>query len=161
MAVTQLVERLLPTPDVCGSNPVIGKLLYLTFVYCHLYRKDENKEKEGRIKKLWCYDQYFISNLHTYAFKLSTVQTRFRRFWPSASGCPFCSATSTLSFQSLFADPTAVACRPDKMAESGSLKKLLNIKSRSCKKHSTKDWCGKWEKILILRSTTAQRILPW
>ena len=35
--VTQLVERLLPTPEVRGSNPVIGKLLYETFVYCQLY----------------------------------------------------------------------------------------------------------------------------
>ena len=26
--VAQLVERLLPTPEVQGSNPVIGKLLY-------------------------------------------------------------------------------------------------------------------------------------
>ena len=45
--VTQLVERLLPTPEVRGSNPVIGKLLYETFVYCQLYWKDENKEKEA------------------------------------------------------------------------------------------------------------------
>ena len=31
VVVAQLVERLLPMPEVCGLNPVIGKLLYLTF----------------------------------------------------------------------------------------------------------------------------------
>ena len=30
--VAQLVEQLLPTPEVCSSNPVIGKLLYQTFI---------------------------------------------------------------------------------------------------------------------------------
>ena len=47
MVVAQLVERLLPIPEVRGSNPVIGKI-YWTFVYCQLYWKDENKEKRGR-----------------------------------------------------------------------------------------------------------------
>ena len=41
--VDHLVERSLPTPEVCGSNLVIGKNIILT-VYCHLYRKDVNKE---------------------------------------------------------------------------------------------------------------------
>ena len=31
------VNRLLATPEVRGSNPVIGKLLYGTFVDCQLY----------------------------------------------------------------------------------------------------------------------------
>ena len=31
VVVVQLVERLLPTPEVHGSNPVIGKFLYWTF----------------------------------------------------------------------------------------------------------------------------------
>ena len=31
--MAQLVERLLPTPEVRGSNPVIGKLLYWIFNY--------------------------------------------------------------------------------------------------------------------------------
>ena len=30
VVVAQLVERVLPKPDVRGSNPVIGKLLYQT-----------------------------------------------------------------------------------------------------------------------------------
>ena len=42
MAVAQLVERSLPTPE-----PDIGKLLYGTFVYYHLFWKDKNKEKEA------------------------------------------------------------------------------------------------------------------
>ena len=32
VVVAQLVERSLPTPEVHGSNPVIGKLLYWTFI---------------------------------------------------------------------------------------------------------------------------------
>ena len=39
VVVTQLVEQSLPTPEVRGSNPVIGKLFYRTFIW------DENKEK--------------------------------------------------------------------------------------------------------------------
>ena len=41
--MAQIVERSLPPPEVRGSNPVIGNL----FVYCQLYSKDENKEKEA------------------------------------------------------------------------------------------------------------------
>ena len=37
VVVAQLVERSLPTPEVRGLNPVIGKLLYGTFVYWQLY----------------------------------------------------------------------------------------------------------------------------
>ena len=38
VVVAQLVERSLPIPEVCSSNLVIGKHLYLywTFVYCQL-----------------------------------------------------------------------------------------------------------------------------
>ena len=41
----QCVERSLRTPEVRGSNPVIGK--YKLNVYCQLYWKDEIKEKEA------------------------------------------------------------------------------------------------------------------
>ena len=34
VVVAQLVEQLLPTPEVRGSNPVIGKLVSRTVVYC-------------------------------------------------------------------------------------------------------------------------------
>ena len=44
VVVAQLVEQSLPTPEVRGSNPVIGKI----YLYYQLYWKDENKEKRGR-----------------------------------------------------------------------------------------------------------------
>ena len=47
MVVGQLVERSLRVPEVCGSNPVIGKNLYWTFKSCQLYWKDQNKEKKS------------------------------------------------------------------------------------------------------------------
>ena len=50
VVVAQLVEQSLPIPEVRGSNPVIGKILFIywTFVYCQLcVEKDENKEKEA------------------------------------------------------------------------------------------------------------------
>ena len=46
VVLAQLVERSLSTPEVQGSNTVVGKRLYRTFVYCELYWKDENKIKE-------------------------------------------------------------------------------------------------------------------
>ena len=49
MVVAQLEERSLPIPEVCGSNPVIGKNLFILNI-CLLstvYWKDENKEKEA------------------------------------------------------------------------------------------------------------------
>ena len=39
------MAQLLPTPEVRGSNPVNGKLLYRTFVV--LLSKDQIKEKEA------------------------------------------------------------------------------------------------------------------
>ena len=45
VVAAQLVERLLPIPEVHGSNPVIGKTLYLTFtVNCIGKKKIKNKE---------------------------------------------------------------------------------------------------------------------
>ena len=57
VVVAQLVERSFALPEVHGSNLVIGKLLYRTFVYCQLYRKNEKKKKEagnGPFKKQYC-----------------------------------------------------------------------------------------------------------
>ena len=65
VVVAQLVEQALPTPDVWGLNPVIGKLLYRTFVYCQLYWKDEHKEKEagnGPFLKIWIVKQIPMCN---------------------------------------------------------------------------------------------------
>ena len=46
VVVAQLAKRSLPTPEVHGSNPVIGEVL-LSIVNGQLYGKDENKEKEA------------------------------------------------------------------------------------------------------------------
>ena len=68
MVVPQLVERLLPIPEVRGSNPVISKNLYIywTFVYCQLCMEKtkikkkrpgmahlKNRPNFRRQKKLW------------------------------------------------------------------------------------------------------------
>ena len=43
-------ERSLPTPEVHGLNPVVGKI-YIEHFYCRLYLKDKNKEAgNGPIK---------------------------------------------------------------------------------------------------------------
>ena len=50
VVVAQLVERLLPISEVCGSNPVIGKKLFIywTFVFCQLcIEKTKIKKKEA------------------------------------------------------------------------------------------------------------------
>ena len=67
MKVTlQLVERLLTIPEVCSSNPVIGKKLY-TLNICllsNVYWKHKNKEKEAgnghvfeKMSSYFCCDQ--------------------------------------------------------------------------------------------------------
>ena len=40
-----MVERSLPTPEIRGSNPIIGKF---DLPIVHLNRKDKNKVKEAR-----------------------------------------------------------------------------------------------------------------
>ena len=52
--MAQLVEQLLPIPEVRGMNPVIGKTLFKLNI-CLLpivYWKDKNKEKEARMTHL-------------------------------------------------------------------------------------------------------------
>ena len=44
MVGAQLVERSLPTLEIRGSNPNIGKVL---FTNCKFNRKDKNKVKEA------------------------------------------------------------------------------------------------------------------
>ena len=64
MVVAQLVE--LTTPEVRRSNPVIGKKIVVN-VYCQLYWKDENKEKEAVncpfFKKILAFTSLFILGL--------------------------------------------------------------------------------------------------
>ena len=45
--MTQLAERSLLTPEVRGSNPVIGKI-YIAHFSLSTVLKDESKEKRGR-----------------------------------------------------------------------------------------------------------------
>ena len=44
MVVAQMVEQLLPTPEVCSSNTVMN---ILSLLFTLNYMKDENKEKEA------------------------------------------------------------------------------------------------------------------
>ena len=46
--MAQLVERLLPIPEVRGSNPVIGKNLYRTFTV-NCIEKTKIKEKRAEM----------------------------------------------------------------------------------------------------------------
>ena len=47
MVVAQLVERLLPIPEVHGSNPVIGKNLYLTITVNCIEKSKIKKKRPG------------------------------------------------------------------------------------------------------------------
>ena len=49
VVVAQLVEQSLPIPEVRGSNPVIGKNLFISniCILSTVYWKDDNKEKEA------------------------------------------------------------------------------------------------------------------
>ena len=49
VVVAQLVERTLPIPEVWGSNPVIGKnlFIYWTFVYCQLCIENTKIKKKA------------------------------------------------------------------------------------------------------------------
>ena len=61
VVVAQLVEPSLPIPEVRGSNPVIGKNLYLHWTFVSVNWKDENKEKEagcGPFKKKFIWSMY-------------------------------------------------------------------------------------------------------
>ena len=59
VVVVQLVERSLPTPEIHGSNPVIGKFYKLLTVF-NLYWKDENKEKEAGRGPFLIKSKYFL-----------------------------------------------------------------------------------------------------
>ena len=60
--MAQLVEQSLLAPQVRGSNPVIGKLFYRTFVYCQQYSEDENK------KRGWEWPILNFENAYRYSF---------------------------------------------------------------------------------------------
>jgi hypothetical protein len=48
VVVAQLAERSLPTPEIRGSNPSIGKIYPIYLSTVSQFRKDENKRKRGR-----------------------------------------------------------------------------------------------------------------
>ena len=63
MVVAQLVERSLPTPEVRGSNPVIGKLLSDICLFAvNCVEKTKIKKKRPRMahlkKKIKVWDRY-------------------------------------------------------------------------------------------------------
>ena len=67
VVVAQLVEGLLPPPEIRGSNPNIGKVLSTK---CELNRKDNNKEKEKEARKGPSLKKYIKSTtllLHVYS----------------------------------------------------------------------------------------------
>ena len=47
VVLEQLIEVLLPTPEISKSNQFNGNIIYNP-LYQKLYRKDENEEKRGR-----------------------------------------------------------------------------------------------------------------
>ena len=49
VVVAQLAEQLLPTSEVRGSNPVIGKILYLTLVITVNCFQDKKTKKRPRM----------------------------------------------------------------------------------------------------------------
>ena len=52
--VAQLVERLLPMPEVCSSNPVIGNNLYWTLTVNCIEKKKIKKKRSGTTHKNSC-----------------------------------------------------------------------------------------------------------
>ena len=47
--MAQLVEPLLPIPEVRGSNPVVGKTLYLTFTVNCIEKTKIKKKRLGMV----------------------------------------------------------------------------------------------------------------
>ena len=84
--VAQLVERSLPISEVRGSNPVIGKNLFILNI-CFLstvYWKDENKRKKeagngpflkklDSLRTMQCENQIAIQKFKLVLFKYFTV----------------------------------------------------------------------------------------
>ena len=47
VVVTQLVERSLLTPEICGSNPVIGKFYLLSILLKDLLKRRKQRKEAG------------------------------------------------------------------------------------------------------------------
>ena len=66
--VAQLVEWLLPTPEICGSNPDIGKLLSTN---CKIEEMEIKKKRPGfgpSLKKIWL-NHLIMSQWYTLKFQ--------------------------------------------------------------------------------------------
>ena len=49
--VAQLAEQSLPTPEICGSNPVLSKILYKTFIHSELLEsRKKNMQEMGQLE---------------------------------------------------------------------------------------------------------------
>ena len=60
--VAQLVERSLPIPEVRGSNPVIGKYLFIEQLFTiNCIEKTKIKKKEAGKKQVLLKDHLFLS----------------------------------------------------------------------------------------------------
>ena len=55
--MAQLVEQSLPIPEVRGSNPVIGNILYGTFTVNYIEKTKIKIKRPGM-------DQFFLKNTH-------------------------------------------------------------------------------------------------
>ena len=86
VVLAQSVERLLPIPDVRGSNPAIGKILVWTFsVICNENNKIKKKEAGNgpflKKRRWWNYMSFF---------SFFTVTVNFRRHTRPASRVSTC-----------------------------------------------------------------------
>ena len=48
----QLPERLLPTPEICGSNSVIGEFLKNNYILSNVLKNKEREPGNGPFKKI-------------------------------------------------------------------------------------------------------------
>ena len=79
--LAQLVERSLPTPQVHGSNPVVGNLLYVEYLFTiNCIEKTKIKNNRPAIKKT----QYVLVNRHPVVFStalFTVLQLRFQNIY--------------------------------------------------------------------------------
>ena len=84
MVVAQLVERSLPIPEVRGSNPVIGKnlFIYWTFVCCQLcIEKTKIKEKEAMNGPFFLKYPPRLKRFSTQNLRRAQMKKRFKTSW--------------------------------------------------------------------------------
>ena len=110
VVVAQLVERSLPTTEIYGLNPNIGKF-YLPIA--HLNRKGENKVKEAGN------GPSFLKNLSVKQFSTISGEGSFRRLAFNIGGTQRCSR-----FPKTVASAQKLKLSPGKLNRSNSTKTL-------------------------------------